>query len=102
MSAPKCLFIFYNSFSLQLTENLHKPKKKFINMFCSYYFYVKCIIKKNYLSSYSPLNTQGYNGSEYVCISWSDALEQLLLLRVEQSARRVLFLGEREISIQQD
>ena len=24
MSAPKRLFIFYNSFSLRLTENLHK------------------------------------------------------------------------------
>ena len=27
MSAPKCLFIFNNSFSLRLTENLHKQKK---------------------------------------------------------------------------
>ena len=26
MSAPKGLFIFYNLFSLQLTENLHKQK----------------------------------------------------------------------------
>ena len=26
MSAPKCLFFFYNSFSLWLTENLQKQK----------------------------------------------------------------------------
>ena len=45
MSAPKCLFIFYNSFSLQLTENLHKQKHflkhylhvLFISFFCKMY-----------------------------------------------------------------
>ena len=26
MSAPKRLFLFYNSFSLRLTENLHEQK----------------------------------------------------------------------------
>ena len=38
MSALKCLFIFYNLFSLQLTENLHKQKHDlhvlFISVFC--------------------------------------------------------------------
>ena len=41
---------------------------------------------------------QGYNGSEYVCICWSGTLVQLLVLCVEQARRRVLFLGEQEIS----
>ena len=41
---------------------------------------------------------QGYNGSGYVCVSWSSALVQLLLLCVEQATRNVLFLGEQEIS----
>ena len=41
-------------------------------------------------------NTQGYNRSEYVGISWSGVLVQLLLLGVEQAGRRVLFLLEQE------
>ena len=38
MSAPKHMFIFYNSFSLRLTENLHKQKH-----FLKYYLPVLCI-----------------------------------------------------------
>ena len=41
-------------------------------------------------------NTQGCNLSEYVWISCSGALVQLLLLGVEQAGINVLFLGERE------
>ena len=58
MSAPKWMFIFYNSFSLWLTENIHEQKtfsQNMIYMFCSYDFSVKCIIKKNYLGLYGPL-----------------------------------------------
>ena len=58
LSAPKCLFILYNSFSLRLTENLHKPKKipqHMIYMFCLYHFSLKSIIKKNYLPPYAPI-----------------------------------------------
>ena len=53
MGAPKHLFIFYNSFSLWLTENLHK-QKHYLHVFL-YYFSVKCIIKKNYLLPHGPL-----------------------------------------------
>ena len=35
MSVPKHLFIFYNSFSLRLTENLHKQ-----NIFSQHYLHV--------------------------------------------------------------
>ena len=54
MRAAKCLFIFYNSFSLQLTENFHK-KKDYLHFFVYIIFALKCIIKKKYLSLYSPL-----------------------------------------------
>ena len=41
MSAPKRLFIFYNSFSLRLTENLHEQKHLlhvlFLSFFCEMY-----------------------------------------------------------------
>ena len=52
MSALKRLFIFHNSFSSRLTENLHEQKKvtqNMIYMFCLYNFSLKCIIKKYYL-----------------------------------------------------
>ena len=59
LEAPKCLFIFYRSFSLRLTENLHEQKhflKNMIYIFCLYHFSVQCIIKKNDLFRYGPLN----------------------------------------------
>ena len=52
----------------------------------------------NYLCWGKNFNTQGHNRSEYVCISWSGAMVQLLLLGMAQAGTRVLFLGEREIS----
>ena len=58
MSPPKCLFIFYNSFSLRLTENLHEQKtfsQNMIYMFCLYNFFVKCIIKKIVYLHTSPV-----------------------------------------------
>ena len=58
MSAPKCMFIFCDLFSLRLTENLNEQKNSqhTIYMFCLYHFSVKWIIKKNYLPPYSCLN----------------------------------------------
>ena len=56
MSAPKRLFIFYNSVSLWLTENLHEfffLKTRSTCFVCD--FSVKCIIKKNYLPLFGPL-----------------------------------------------
>ena len=48
MRVPKRLFLFYASFSLRLTENLHEQKHflKNIYMFCLYNFSLKCTIKK--------------------------------------------------------
>ena len=39
MSARKCLFIFYNSFSLRLKENLHK-KKHFLKTWSTCFVYI--------------------------------------------------------------
>ena len=57
MSAHKCLFIFYNLFSLRLTENLANKffSQNTIYMFCLYHFSLKCIINENYLPLYGPL-----------------------------------------------
>ena len=54
MSAPKCRFIFYNSFSLGLTENLHVQ-----NIFSKHDLHVLVISKMDnkifYFSPYDPL-----------------------------------------------
>ena len=54
MSAPKRLFIFYNSFSLQLTENLHKQKHDLHLLFII--FFSKMYNKQIYLSKDDTLN----------------------------------------------
>ena len=71
MSSPKCLFIFYNLFSLQLTENFHEQKhflKAFTTCFVYIIFSVKCIIKKNYLPPYSPLKIKELPSDKYVSL----------------------------------
>ena len=52
LSAPKSRFIFYNSFSLRLTENLHEQKtfcQNMTYMFCLHNFFLKCTIKKIFI-----------------------------------------------------
>ena len=58
MSAPKCLFIFYNSFSFWLTENLHK-QKHFLKTRSTCFVYIiffKMYNKKKIYSGTVPLN----------------------------------------------
>ena len=79
---PQSLFIFYNSFSLRLTENLHEQKafsKSIYYMFCLYHFSVKCIIKKNYLPPYGPVKGRVQDKKSLLLfIVWQLCIEQLL------------------------
>ena len=55
---PKPVYFLYNSFSLQLTENLHE-QKHFLKTFTTCFVYIifwEIIIKKNHLPPYGPLN----------------------------------------------
>ena len=58
MSAPKCLFIFYNSFFCTVDRKYSQTKtfsQNMIYMFCLYHFSVKCIIKKKLFTAvWSP------------------------------------------------
>ena len=69
MSAPKRLFIFYNSFSLRLTENLHEQKtfsQNTICMFCLYHFSLMCIIKKIFILVRSTYSSYIFTKNNYL------------------------------------
>ena len=77
------MFIFHNSFSLRLTENLHEQKhfiKTRSTCFVYIIFFLKCIIKKSFTARRFP-----YTGPRlYITLYGSEAFVLLLLLLLKK------------------
>ena len=77
MSAPKCLFILYNSFSLRLTENLHKQKsflKTLSTCFVINIIYIKAYKPKK---ESLPLTVGGTSEKNNIAKLWKDHLSAI-------------------------